>query len=343
MRSANGWQQPLTPAARRRVAGGPGPGLPGGGDAQRRAGPLPPGAGPARQARPGRVDAVRRLPVRGGGGPRAEPARSGWRSAAPGTTCGRCAAAGSGSPTWTSTPVSRRSCAATCSTAPTPSRRPGPRRAPPRGSRSSRNCSPPRRSSPAGTSRSRRQASTGSRSGTATSSVTIPPELAGGPPAAGARPGRRGARAGRAGSGDLGPAPGGRAGDGRGRGASRHPGCEPQPVGGTGWHRVELLVRQGRRVRAGAPLEVSGLLHMVGMVGAGKSTLRDILTYWYRHQRPAPPAGHHRGRRRGGGARSDRHLPPDRHSGRPSARAVHPRAEHPPAAPAPRDRRARRR
>ena len=31
---------------------------------------------------------------------------------------------------------------------------------------------------------------------------------------------------------------------------------------------------------AGPPLRVDGLLHMVGMVGAGKSTLRDILTYW---------------------------------------------------------------
>ena len=44
---------------------------------------------------------------------------------------------------------------------------------------------------------------------------------------------------------------------------------------------VELLVRQQDGFAPGAPLEVSGLLHMVGMVGAGKSTLRDILTYWY--------------------------------------------------------------
>ena len=29
------------------------------------------------------------------------------------------------------------------------------------------------------------------------------------------------------------------------------------------------------------PLSINGLLHLVGMVGAGKSTLRDILTYWY--------------------------------------------------------------
>ena len=45
--------------------------------------------------------------------------------------------------------------------------------------------------------------------------------------------------------------------------------------------RVELLVRQQDGFAPGASLEVSGLLHMVGMVGAGKSTLRDILTYWY--------------------------------------------------------------
>ena len=45
--------------------------------------------------------------------------------------------------------------------------------------------------------------------------------------------------------------------------------------------RVELLVRQEDGFAPGAPLEVSGLLHMVGMVGAGKSTLRDILAYWY--------------------------------------------------------------
>ena len=45
--------------------------------------------------------------------------------------------------------------------------------------------------------------------------------------------------------------------------------------------RVELLVRQQDGFAPGAPLEVSGLLHMVGMVGAGKSTLRDILAYRY--------------------------------------------------------------
>jgi len=45
--------------------------------------------------------------------------------------------------------------------------------------------------------------------------------------------------------------------------------------------RVELLVRQQDGFAPGAPLDVSGLVHMVGMVGAGKSTLRDILTYHY--------------------------------------------------------------
>jgi pPIWI RE three-gene island domain Z len=45
--------------------------------------------------------------------------------------------------------------------------------------------------------------------------------------------------------------------------------------------RVELLIRQEDGFAPRAPLEVSGLRHMVGMVGAGKSTLRDILTYQY--------------------------------------------------------------
>lgn len=45
--------------------------------------------------------------------------------------------------------------------------------------------------------------------------------------------------------------------------------------------RVELLVRQQDGFAPGAHLDVSGLVHMVGMVGAGKSTLRDILTYHY--------------------------------------------------------------
>ena len=45
-------------------------------------------------------------------------------------------------------------------------------------------------------------------------------------------------------------------------------------------HRVELLVRQDGGFVPGQPLRVDGVLHLVGMVGAGKSTLRDILTYW---------------------------------------------------------------
>ncbi|MGW2294832.1 pPIWI_RE_Z domain-containing protein [Streptomyces violaceorubidus] len=46
--------------------------------------------------------------------------------------------------------------------------------------------------------------------------------------------------------------------------------------------RVELLVRDEDEgaFTAGGTLRVDGLLHLVGMVGAGKSTLRDILTFW---------------------------------------------------------------
>jgi hypothetical protein len=43
--------------------------------------------------------------------------------------------------------------------------------------------------------------------------------------------------------------------------------------------RVKLFVRQGGGFEDGMPLAIAGLLHLVGMVGAGKSTLRDILTY----------------------------------------------------------------
>ena len=43
--------------------------------------------------------------------------------------------------------------------------------------------------------------------------------------------------------------------------------------------RVELLVRQDNDFTPGVPLEVGGLFHLVGMVGAGKSTPLEILTY----------------------------------------------------------------
>lgn len=45
--------------------------------------------------------------------------------------------------------------------------------------------------------------------------------------------------------------------------------------------RVELLIQNPDGFEKNLPLEINGLLHLVGMVGAGKSTLRDILTYWY--------------------------------------------------------------
>ena len=44
--------------------------------------------------------------------------------------------------------------------------------------------------------------------------------------------------------------------------------------------RVKLLIRQQGGFEENLPLSINGLLHLVGMVGAGKSTLRDILTYW---------------------------------------------------------------
>ena len=156
---------------------------------------------------------------------------------------------------------------------------PGPRRR--RGSRSSRNCSPPRRSSPAGTSRSRRQASTWFpvrdrnllghlhrrtlADGPRPRRTTWPP----------GRP-----RQGEPVTGDLGRAPGGSAGDGRGQG---RPASLPRSR--SDWAdrlgRVELLVRQAGGFAPGHAAGGHGLLHIVGMVGAGKSTLRDILTYWY--------------------------------------------------------------
>ncbi|MFF0532728.1 hypothetical protein ACFYT3_30675 [Nocardia amikacinitolerans] len=60
------------------------------------------------------------------------------------------------------------------------------------------------------------------------------------------------------------------------------------PDGGkrNGWAhrlgRVKLLVRDETEAafRDSDTLQVEGLLNLVGMVGAGKSTLRDILTYW---------------------------------------------------------------
>jgi hypothetical protein len=50
--------------------------------------------------------------------------------------------------------------------------------------------------------------------------------------------------------------------------------------------RVELLVAQPGGFEKDMPLRIEGLLHLVGMVGAGKSTLRDILTYWYVTRNP---------------------------------------------------------
>lgn len=46
--------------------------------------------------------------------------------------------------------------------------------------------------------------------------------------------------------------------------------------------RVELMIRDEDQQAfiEGDVLEIRGLLNLVGMVGAGKSTLRDILTYW---------------------------------------------------------------
>jgi hypothetical protein len=49
--------------------------------------------------------------------------------------------------------------------------------------------------------------------------------------------------------------------------------------------RVKLFIRQGDGFAGGIPLAIAGMLHLVGMVGAGKSTLRDILAYWCATQR----------------------------------------------------------
>lgn len=62
-------------------------------------------------------------------------------------------------------------------------------------------------------------------------------------------------------------------------------GADPQAKHNDWAHRlgrVKLLVRdeaRGRYTDSGT-LRVDGLLNLVGMVGAGKSTLRDILTFW---------------------------------------------------------------
>jgi hypothetical protein len=44
--------------------------------------------------------------------------------------------------------------------------------------------------------------------------------------------------------------------------------------------RMKLLVRQDDGFADSVPLTISGMLHLVGMVGAGKSTLCHILAYW---------------------------------------------------------------
>lgn len=44
--------------------------------------------------------------------------------------------------------------------------------------------------------------------------------------------------------------------------------------------RVNLLVRERSEFVADRPLRIDGLLNLVGMVGAGKSTFRDILAFW---------------------------------------------------------------
>ena len=110
------------------------------------------------------------------------------------------------------------------------------------------------------------------------------------PQAAGARPGRRRRGPGRAGRRDLGPAPGGRARDGRRRGAGRPPGTAAA-TGRTGWPASSCSSGSRTASRRERPLQVNGLLHLVGMVGAGKSTLRDILTYWYVTQDTSPIGG----------------------------------------------------
>ena len=119
-----------------------------------------------------------------------------------------------------------------------------------------------------------------------------PPELADGPrpPAHDLAAGRR--RPGRGGHRDLGQTLAGRAAIEMDRGARPPSPRTAKATGRSRLGRVELLIRQQGRLRAGTSrCSVNGLLHLVGMVGAGKSTLRDILTYWYVTQDRAHSGG----------------------------------------------------
>ena len=113
MRSSSGWHQATQQGAPGRMASGPRR-LPARRDARRRTRAIT----CCSQVMPGRpagdcVDPVRRLPVRGGVRSRPDGRAAAAASAGPATTCGRCAAAGSGSPTWSGTSGCHRSCAAT--------------------------------------------------------------------------------------------------------------------------------------------------------------------------------------------------------------------------------------
>jgi hypothetical protein len=111
-------------------------------------------------------------------------------------------------------------------------------------------------------------------------SVTIPPELVGGPPAP-----AHDLAAGAAAQGEPAPVTWDQLQEAARAMDEAEDEAEIPEASRSQWAdrlaRVELLVRQQDGFAPGASLEVSGLLHMVGMVGAGKSTLRDILTYCY--------------------------------------------------------------
>ena len=324
MRSSNGWHLTLSRELTDVMATGSRR-LPARRDARRRARPVPAGTGDA--GAPGR-DAWTLFggyPYARGVRPCPDGRASGWRSAGPATTCGPCAAAASGSPTWSGTCRCRRSCAATCWQASTrcPHRR-SPARAAGRFEKfEDLLTSPPefaRRHIPLATAgqylfpvRDRRH------------SVTFTRRL---PPAPAAATTWRPAPEARASAVTVTWEDLQAAAAEMDRNEASLP-AHSRATGQAGCSRVKLLVRQQGGFAENVPLSIDGLLHLVGMVGAGKSTLRDILTYWYvTRDTGAQAAGDHRGRRRGrdpGGRRAPSPasgLPPRRSSARPPASAT---------------------
>ena len=206
-----------------------------------------------------------------------EPAAA--RSAGPATTCGRCAAAGSGSPTWSATSRCHRA-------ARLPASRPR------RNARTAgRRHEPPARfekfeellTIPAGVHPPAHPAGDG---GAVPVPGPRPPPLGHLQPGARRRPAGSPRMTWHAGAGGRGEAitvtwadlqaAAARDGRERGRPPRRTAGRLGEPA-----QPGQAARPAGRRLRGRAcRSRIAGLLHLVGMVGAGKSTLRDILTYW---------------------------------------------------------------